>query len=237
MKNKLYLVGNHIGNIEDFPKRSVEKLESASLVLYESWDQFSLLVSQLDIKFSGNIMLYETNEEVFADVRRALAEGDVALITDLGYPMIADVGYPLAKHLVDHGYEVSLIPGPTISAAANIVTVFDHFMTDFMFQEFMALTEEEILEKLESIKNMPYNLVILDHPTRISKTLAQIGTVFGNRPSALVFDLTLPTEKIIRVSAKDLKDSWENLVKDIPETVIHETTIVIRGYMEQDEVV
>jgi 16S rRNA (cytidine1402-2'-O)-methyltransferase len=233
--NKLYLVGNHIGNIEDFPKRSVDKLQSSAMVLYESIEQFSMLVDQLNLKFSGEVLMYGTSEELFSKVRNALSIGDVSLITDLGYPMIADVGYPLAKHLVDNGYEVSVIPGPTISAAANIVTVFDHFMTDFMFQEFMGLTTEETLSRLEMIKQMPYNLVMLDHPQRLEETLEQVGNVYGNRPSALVFDLTLPTERVVRAKASELKDLWVDLVKDIPLTVVHETTIVVRGYREEDE--
>src|SRR5439155_10976434 len=54
-------------------------------------------------------------------VLEALEEGDVALLTDAGTPLVSDPGRQLVQAAIESGHEVVPIPGPSaISAAVSV---------------------------------------------------------------------------------------------------------------------
>jgi len=52
------------------------------------------------------------------DVLAALAQGDVALVSDAGTPVLNDPGYELVRAVLEAGHKISPIPGASAPIAA-----------------------------------------------------------------------------------------------------------------------
>lgn len=232
--NKLYLLGNQIGNDLDVPPRTIEMLENASLIVCEYKVVFDKLVEDLNITPSAECIELErdqdNSDEFYALVEKQLELGDVVLITDAGYPMIADVGWFLGRHVLSKGYEVSIIPGPSIATTAQAVSFFSSFYENFIWLELFQYDEETKIEKLRQLIDLPYNIVLADLPDNNQRTIELVGEIFGTREANLVFDLTRPSEKIIRSTAADLAKEYETILSEYPYDIEkHLVTVVISG--------
>jgi 16S rRNA (cytidine1402-2'-O)-methyltransferase len=232
--NKLYLLGNQIGNSLDVPPRTIEMLENASLIICEYKTIFDSLVQDLKIAPSAECVELERDQdnadEFYSLVEEHLGLGDVVLITDAGYPMIADVGWFLGRHVLSRGYEVGIIPGPSIATTAQAVSFFSRFYENFIWLELFQYDEDTKKEKLNQLIDLPYNIVLADLPSNNEKTIELIGEIFGAREANLILDLTKPSEKIIRSTAKDLAKEYELILSEYPYDIKkHLVTVVISG--------
>ncbi|MFY9331748.1 MAG: SAM-dependent methyltransferase [Candidatus Nanopelagicales bacterium] len=232
--NKLYLLGNQIGNWSDVPPRTIEMLENASLVVCEWQIVFDKLVQELGITISAECVELERDQdnadEFYSLVEEHLGLGDVVLITDAGYPMIADVGWFLGRHVLSKGYEVSIIAGPSIATTAQAVSFFSSFYENFIWLELFQYDENTKKEKLYELIELPYNIVLADTVANTQSTAELLGNIFGSREANLIFNLTMPTEKIIRTTADNLAKEYEAILCEHPDDVEkHLVTIVIAG--------
>tara|TARA_B110000503_G_scaffold24933_1_gene39273 strand:- start:5650 stop:6384 length:735 start_codon:yes stop_codon:yes gene_type:complete len=190
--NKLYFVGNQIGNYGDIGQRAKLMIENAAMVVYENDKEFNEQIKSWNILPKGKLVQHIQDEELFEEIAQTLTDdGDVALIADYGYPIIADMGHPLGRYILDKGLEVSIIAGPSISSTANVIALLPNWVQNFLFQEFMQFENPYIEQKLETMKDLNYNLVMIDRPKRIHATIDLMAKVFGeDRNAALLTDLT-----------------------------------------------
>src|SRR5512140_501217 len=113
----LYLVATPIGNLEDLSPRAMRLLREARLIAAEDTRNTRQLLTHFDIH-TPLTSYYEHNKLSKLDsVLAALAQGDVALVSDAGTPAINDPGYELVKAALDEGYPVSPVPGPSAPIA------------------------------------------------------------------------------------------------------------------------
>jgi 16S rRNA (cytidine1402-2'-O)-methyltransferase len=232
--NKLYLLGNQIGNPSDVPSRTADMLKEASLIVCEHQAVFDKLVEELGISIDAECVELEKDhakaDDFYALVEKHLSLGDVVLITDAGYPMIADVGWFLGRHIISKGYEVSIIPGPSIATTAQAVSFFSSFYENFIWLEVFQYDRQTKKEKLEELKHLPYNIVLADLQVNTKDTISLIGDLFGDREANLMFDLTRPTEKIIRTTAHQLSEEYDEILAEYPYDIEkHFVTVVISG--------
>ncbi|HNT26026.1 MAG TPA: 16S rRNA (cytidine(1402)-2'-O)-methyltransferase [Anaerolineales bacterium] len=192
----LYLVATPIGNLEDLSLRARRVLSEVRLVAAEDTRHTAHLLSHYDIHTPA-ISYHEHNKLVRLDrVLAALAEGDVALVSDAGTPALNDPGYELVRAALQAGHTVSPIPGPSAPLAALVAS---GLPTDaFLYLGYLPRKHSERRRMLEGVAGLPYTLIFLETPHRLLDALEDLQAVLGDRQSAAGRELTKLHEEIVR---------------------------------------
>ncbi len=129
-------------------------------------------------------------------VLAALAQGDVALVSDAGTPAINDPGYELVVAAIAAGWPVVPIPGPAAPVAALIAS---GLPTDrWTFLGFLPSRGAARRAVLAEFAALPTTLLCFEAPHRVRETLADILAVLGDRRMAAARELTKLHEEIVR---------------------------------------
>jgi len=192
----LYLVATPIGNLEDMSPRALRILREARLVAAEDTRQTRKLLNHFDIHTSLT-SYFEHNKLAKQDViLSALAQGDVALVSDAGTPAINDPGYELVIAALDAGHAVSPIPGPSAPVAALSAS---GLPTDsFLYLGYLPRKSSERREFLLQVASLPYTLIFLETPHRLLSALEDLALGLGDRQVAIARELTKIHEEIWR---------------------------------------
>ncbi len=192
----LYLVATPIGNLEDISARALRILGEARLIAAEDTRVTGKLLSRFNIS-TPQTSYYEHNKLRKADaILAALAEGDVALVSDAGTPGINDPGYELALAALNAGYNVSPIPGSSAPIAALVVSGLP--ADSFLYLGYLPRKSKERRAKLAEVENQPHTLIFLESPHRVLRALKDIESTLGNRQIAVARELTKLYEEIFR---------------------------------------
>ena len=194
--NTLYLVATPIGNLEDMSPRAVRILREARLVAAEDTRHSGRLLAHFDIH-TPLTSYFEHNKLGKLDkILAALAEGDVALISDAGMPAINDPGYELVRAALAAGYTVSPVPGPsapvTALAASGLPT------DSFLYLGYLPRKSSDRKTFLGDVASLPYTLIFLETPHRLIEALTDIELILGDRLIAVARELTKLHEEIWR---------------------------------------
>ncbi len=121
---RLVLVATPIGNLGDLSPRAVEALRAAVLVCCEDTRRTGRLLQHAGVAAPRLAVCNEHTERArIAEVLAALGDGgDVAVVTDAGTPGISDPGERLVRAVVDAGFEVTSVPGPTALVTALVTS-------------------------------------------------------------------------------------------------------------------
>lgn len=202
-KNALYLIPTPIGNMEDITLRSIHILEMVDLVLAEDTRVTAQLLSYLKIKkplYANHKFNEIGNQE---KILKYLQQGkNVALVTDRGTPGISDPGSILTKYIIQNGYHVIALPGPTALIPALITSGIstDHFY----FYGFLNHRETKRKQELEELSTFPYTLIFYEAPHRILETLKNMLEILGNRKISISREITKKYEEIYRGTIEEI---------------------------------
>lgn len=184
--NTLYVVATPIGNLEDITVRAKRILLTVPVIACEDTRHTGQLVNILRkrIILKGVsprfISVRDWNET--RTVERLLIElqqGDVALVSDAGTPLISDPGYKVVNVVRTAGFKVVPIPGPSALTAALSAA---GLPTDrFMFLGFWN-SKYEILPNTTTI--------IYESPVRAKATIEEIKTKYPNADVIVARELT-----------------------------------------------
>ncbi|HKJ27594.1 MAG TPA: SAM-dependent methyltransferase, partial [Anaerolineales bacterium] len=89
----LYLVATPIGNLEDMSSRAIRTLKEVSLIAAEDTRHTAKLLNHFEIKTPSTSFYDHNKGQKLNAVLDALAQGDVALVSDAGTPGLNDPGY------------------------------------------------------------------------------------------------------------------------------------------------
>lgn len=223
----LYLVATPIGNLEDISARALRILGEARLIAAEDTRHTRKLLSHFGIH-TPMISYHEHNKLTRLDeVLAALAQGDVALVSDAGTPALNDPGYELVGAAIAAGYTVSPIPGPTAPIAALVAS---GLPTDaFLYLGYLPRKAAERRNLLAQVASMPFTLIFLETPHRLMGALEDMQSKLGDRPCAIARELTKLHEEIYRGS---LGEALRHFGAQKPRG---EFTIVVAGSSIQQE--
>lgn len=223
----LFLVATPIGNLEDMSARAVRTLREALLIAAEDTRQTRKLLAHFDLH-TPLTSYFEHNKLAKLDrLLEALSRGDVALVSDAGTPAINDPGYELVRAALAAGHRVSPIPGPSAPLAALSAS---GLPTDaFLYLGYLPRKSSERLEALRRVANLPYTLIFLETPHRLTAALADLLTALGDRQMAAARELTKLHEEIWRGTVSGARDHF----------TVHEPrgefTLVVEGRMEKEK--
>jgi len=219
---KLFVVATPIGNLEDITLRAIRVLKEVALVAAEDTRRTRTLFEAYKIS-TPLISLHEHNEfKRSRTLMDRLREGhDVAYVSDAGTPGISDPGFVLIRQALQGGIQVIPIPGVSACIAALCVSGIP--MDSFVFMGFLPARGNRRRELLASLNNESRTMIFYEAPHRLTDSLEDIGSAFGNREIVIARELTKLHEEISRGGPQDL------LAGLLGRRIKGEITLVIAG--------
>lgn len=223
-KNSLYLIPTPIGNLEDITLRAINTLKKVEVIFCEDTRIAGMLLSKLQIK-KKLISCNNINEDIVKEkILFYLHEGiDVGLITDRGTPIISDPGYKSVEYVINNGYNVIGLPGPTALIPALITSGIEP--APFLFYGFLNSKISKREHELEMLKHLKYTLIFYESPHRIIDMLNSLKKVFGNRKISVNREISKIYEEIYR-------GTIEEVLSEIGQDIKGEFVIVVEGNKE-----
>lgn len=224
----LYLVATPIGNLEDISPRALRILREAKLIAAEDTRHTAKLLNHFEIK-TPSTSYFEHNKLNKLDfILSALAEGDVALVSDAGTPAINDPGYELVKAALASGWEVRPVPGP--SAPITALSVSGLPTDSFIYLGYLPHKASERRKFIGQVSNLTYTLIFLESPHRLIDSLADILSVLGNRPICAAREMTKMFEEYWRGQVSGAIEYFKS------KEPRGEFTLVIAGKTKEEKV-
>lgn len=222
----LYLIPTPVGNMEDITLRAIHTLEMVDFLLCEDTRVTSELLHKLNIK-KKLIHSDDHNEDSLKEmVLSKLQEGNnIGLVTDRGTPIISDPGYKIVEYVTSHGFNVISLPGPTAFVPA--LTMSGINPAPFLFYGFLNSKDSKRKKELETLKKLPYTIILYEAPHRIQDMLTSLLAVFGNRKIALCREISKKYEEAIRGTITD--------VLEVVDSIKGEMVVVVEGNLKQED--
>lgn len=215
----LYLVATPIGNLADMTHRAIDVLRHIALVAAEDTRTARVLMRHYGI----DARLTSYNEHNMAAktpaLLDALADGDVALVSDAGMPAISDPGHELVVAALAAGHTV--VPVPGASAVIAAVAASGLPARRFHYLGFLPRTSGKRRAALAAAAASGDTMVLFESPHRVRALLGDALAALGDRRIAVCRELTKLHEEIWRGTLANAIDRFSE-----PRG---EFTIVIEG--------
>ena len=203
----LTLVGTPIGNLSDLSPRAVEALSGCDFIAAEDTRVTLKLLNHFGI-VKPLISYFEHNKRERGQVIcERLRKGERGvLVTDAGMPAISDPGEDLVAQCYALGIPVGVVPGPTAVATALAVSGLP--TGRFTFEGFLSVNKRSRREHLASLTDEVRTMVFYEAPHKLAATLQDLYAALGDRPIALVRELTKVHEQVIRTTLCEAVDRY-----------------------------
>jgi len=200
----LYVIGTPIGNLEDLTLRAGRILSAVPLVAAEDTRVTRRLLAHLDAH-PRLLSCHEHNwKRQLPRLLDALAEGEVALVTDAGSPAVSDPGAGLVAAVAEAGHVVVSIPG--VSAVTTALSVAGFPADRFVFLGFLPRRRPDRTARLIEAARPEQTIVLFEAPHRLRATLADIADALGDPSIVVCRELTKLHEEVWRGSASAALD-------------------------------
>jgi 16S rRNA (cytidine1402-2'-O)-methyltransferase len=120
-------------------------------------------------------------------------------------PGISDPGYRLVRACIEADLTIEVVPGPTASVAALVLSGLPPGR--FVFEGFLPRKTGDRKRRAAELAPETRTLVIYESPHRLEASVADLIEVLGDRPAALVRELTKVHEEVRRGSLTEILDS------------------------------
>ena len=200
----LVLVGTPIGNLGDLSPRAVEALAAADVLCCEDTRRTGRLLQHAGVARPAMIVVNEhTEARATGRVLSALGRGQrVAVVSDAGMPGVSDPGERLVRAALDAGHAVEVVPGPSATLSALVVSGLPGGR--FVFEGFLPRKGAARAERLAALAGERRTAVVYEAPHRVARTLEDLATACGgDRRVAVARELTKLHEEVWRGSLAD----------------------------------
>jgi 16S rRNA (cytidine1402-2'-O)-methyltransferase len=202
MAGSLYVVSTPIGNLDDMTVRALHTLQSVGLVAAEDTRRTGLLLRHFGIATPTTSLHAHNESEKVPALLQKLSDGlDIALVSDAGTPLVSDPGQRLIASAVGKGIRVVPIPGASAVLAALAASGCP--ADEFVFAGFAPYRLTDRNKWLQTLAAEPRTVIFFEAPHRISKTLAAMGEILGDRPIIIARELTKLHEEILHTTARN----------------------------------
>ncbi len=242
----LTLVGTPIGNLSDFSPRAVAALEGCDFIAAEDTRVTLKLLNHFGIQ-KPLVSYHEHNKRERGEqlCARLLAGENGVLVSDAGMPAISDPGEDLVALCHEKGIPVGVVPGPTAVTAALALAGMP--TGRFTFEGFLSVNKKPRREHLDSLREETRTMVFYEAPHKLKTTLADLLHALGDRPIALVREITKIHEEVLRTtlaqavarySAEEPRGEFVVIVggaapREKAVTTPEEAARIARGYMTE----
>jgi len=203
----LYIVPTPLGNLEDITLRAVRILGQVDLIATEDTRTTGKLLKHLNISCPMVSYFEHSNTAQRQRVLTALANGDVALVSEAGTPLLSDPGYVLVQAAIEQ--EITVVPLPGPSALTTALSASGLPTDQFLFLGFLPRKTGERQRLLAGAVEQTATLVFFESPHRLRNTLADMVDTFGpERRVAVCRELTKLHEEFWRGTVADAQREW-----------------------------
>ena len=198
----LYIVATPIGNLGDVTARAAETLCRVDRILAEDKRVTAKLLAHLGA--TAPMTAYHDHSD--DDLRqRILADASIkaiALVSDAGTPLISDPGYKLVRAARAAGIAIHTLPGPCAAIAALTLA---GLPTDrFLFLGFLSSKAKARGEGIAEVASLRASLILYESGPRLADSLAALAAGLGNRPAAVIREITKLHEECVTGTLADL---------------------------------
>ena len=199
MAGTLYLCATPIGNLDDITFRVLETLKNVDVIAAEDTRNSIKLLNRFEIK-TPMTSYHEFNKfDKGKQLIQQLLEGkNIAVITDAGMPGISDPGEELVKMAYEAGVPVTVLPGAC--ACVTALTLSGLPTRRFCFEAFLPTDKKERKDVLTELVDETRTIVMYEAPHRLTKTLAELMEVLGDRRLTICRELTKKHEEAFRTT-------------------------------------
>jgi 16S rRNA (cytidine1402-2'-O)-methyltransferase len=218
---RLYLVATPIGNLEDMSPRAVRVLRESVLIAAEDTRHSGKLLKHFGIETRLTSYFEHNKLDKLDLILSRLEEGDVAVISDAGTPAVNDPGYELVRAALSSGFDVRPVPGASAPLAALSVS---GLPTDsFLYLGYLPQKTGQRRKALRQTADLPYTLIYLESPYRITEALEDILSELGNRQVCVAREMTKMFEEYWRGDASGALEHFRS------QPARGEFTLVVAG--------
>lgn len=199
----LYIVATPIGNLADISLRALHVLQLVDALACEDTRHTQALLRAYGIEKQAWLSVHRHNEmEGAQEVLRRLQEGQrVAYASDAGTPGISDPGARVVEAVRAAGLPVIPVPGASSITAILSATGSLGEESGFVFFGFLPAKGGERQQAVESLRQEPRAIVLLEAPHRIV-ALADALAPLGARQVTVGRELTKQFEEIATLSCE-----------------------------------
>ena len=201
----LYLVPTPIGNLQDMTFRAVDTLKNSDFICAEDTRNTGLLLKHFEVSVK-QISFHEHNAyEKIPELIELLKDGkNLAQVSDAGMPSISDPGHDLVKAAIAEDITVVALPGASAGITALIASGLAP--QPHIFYGFLPRKSGQQKEFFESKKAYPETQIFYESPYRVTDTLENMLSVYGDRKVVLVRELTKLYEEYQRGQISEILD-------------------------------
>jgi 16S rRNA (cytidine1402-2'-O)-methyltransferase len=206
----LYVVATPIGNLGDLSPRARGVLERAGRICCEDTRRTRALLSAAGLGGGGRLVsLHAHNErQRIPSVLDWLGAGmEVALVSDAGAPGLSDPGSAVVAAVLEAGFAVSAVPGP--SAVVSALSVSGFSAERFSFEGFLPRRGEDRRRRLADVAAEQRPVVLFEAPGRLADTLAEVSALEPGRPVVVVRELTKRHEELFKGTASEAAHEFQ----------------------------
>ncbi len=218
--SRLYVVGTPIGNLEDLSARAIRTLSEVTAIAAEDTRVTARLLARHGIRKPLLSYRAPVERRGLPRVMAALADGDVALVSDAGTPTLSDPGQALVTAAWAGGHTVVPIPGPSSVTAA--LSVAGYGGPGFTFLGYLPRKPGEMRRLMSTLHDDARPAVVFESPFRVRRSLELIAEVLPERSLTLTRELTKLHEEVLRGTAAEV-------LAALGERARGEFTLVISG--------
>ncbi len=197
----LYVVATPIGNLEDVTLRALRVLREVSLIAAEDTRTTRKLLTHHGIH--NRLLSYNEHNKAarLPKLLASLRDGDVALVSEGGTPVISDPGLDLVAAAWEAGFDVSPVPGPSAITAALAVSGLP--TRQFIYLGFLPRRSGERRRLFASLRDDPRTIVAFESPHRLRRSVSDLLAELGDRRLAVCRELTKRFEEVFRGSLSE----------------------------------
>ena len=191
----LYLVPTPIGNLRDITLRGLDVLGGVDAVVCEDSRVTGKLMQLYGLK--KKLIVYNDHSEDYdrdAILARLEAGESLALVSDAGTPLVSDPGYKLVHAVQKAGIAVYPLPGASAVLPALQVSALPS--DKFLFLGFLPHKSSGRRAQFIKLKDVPVTMVFYESPNRIADSVVDAHVSLGDRPAAIVRELTKIYEEV-----------------------------------------
>ncbi len=192
----LYLVATPIGNLKDISQRALQILDQVELIAAEDTRQTGKLLKHYEIQTPMVSFHEHSQRSRLQQLLDHLDQGNLALVSDAGTPLLNDPGYGLVREAIARGHTISPIPGPSALISALVASGLP--TENFLYLGYLPRRSSDRRRMVREVSDLPYTLVFFETPHRLLESLNDLKEELGDREMAIARELTKLHEEFFR---------------------------------------